>query len=158
MDKPSLAADFGYGFKNGYEPNIYVLRGNWFLGVNLEVPIFNGFLTKNKIAEADANISVLDRRVEQVKESISTELYQSLSDYNSNLKKINSTNTQIEFANKYLERANLQYARGAGTNLEVLDAQTALTQARLLNVQAIYKSIVSYYSVKKAAGDIIYDK
>lgn len=30
LDMPSVSADFGYGFKNGYEPNIQVLRGNWF--------------------------------------------------------------------------------------------------------------------------------
>ena len=33
-----------YGFKNGYEPNIEVLRGNWAAGLNAKIPIFNGNL------------------------------------------------------------------------------------------------------------------
>jgi len=38
----------------------------------------------------------------------------------------------------------------------VLDAETALTQARLLNIQAMYKSTISYYSLRKAVGDKIF--
>lgn len=122
----------------------------------MDVPIFNGSLTKNKAAEADANISAADKKIMQVKEAISTDIYQSVSDLTSNVKKISSTNEQINYAAKYLERANIQYARGAGTNLEVLDAQTALTQARLFNIQALYKSIISFCSLRRAVGDKLY--
>jgi outer membrane protein TolC len=56
-----------------------------------------------------------------------------------------------------LERVKVQYQSGSGTNLDVLDAETALTQARLLNIQSLYKSVLGYYAVKKAAGDKIYN-
>jgi len=156
IDKPVLNADAGYGLKNGYEPNIQVMRGNWFAGVSLEVPIFNGNLTENKISEAGALINAADKKIDQVKESISTEIYQAVSDLKMGVEKLNSTKEQINYAGKSLERAKVQYERGAGTNLEVLDAETALTQARLLNIQAMYKSTISYYSLRKAVGDKIF--
>ncbi|MCX6170304.1 MAG: TolC family protein [Ignavibacteriales bacterium] len=153
-DKPVVKADLGYGFKNGFEPNIEVMRGNWFAGVSLNVPIFNGNLTENKINEADAAIDAVDQKIKQVKESISTDVYQSESDLKSNVERMNSTQEQINYARSSLERAKLQYEKGAGTNLEVLDSETALTQARLLNIQAEYKSIISYYSLHRAIGDL----
>lgn len=156
IDKLVVSADLGYGFKNGYEPNIKVLRGNWFAGVSVGVPIFNGNLTENKINEANASIDEADKKIDQVKESISTDVYQALSDFNASIKKSISAQEQIDYAKKSLERAKVQYERGAGTNLEVLDAETALTQAQLLKVQSMYKVIISYYSLRQAAGDKIY--
>ena len=156
IDKPVLNLDLGYGFKNGFEPNIEVMRGNWFAGLSVGVPIFNGNLTENKINEANATIDASDKKIDQIKESISTDIYQNLNDLKSSIEKINTTKEQIGYAEKSLERAKIQYERGSGTNLEVLDAETTLTQARLLNVQAMYQSIISYYSLRRAAGDKIF--
>ena len=155
-DKPVLDANLGYGIKNGYEPNINALRGNWFAGVSVNVPIFNGNITNNKISEAKAGIDATGKRIDQVKESISTDIYQAISDLETSIKELSSTNEQINYAQKSLELAKVQYERGAGTNLEVLDAETSLTQARLLNIQAMYKSIIYYYSLRRATGDKIY--
>jgi outer membrane protein len=155
IDKPILNASLGYGLKNGYEPNIQVMRGNWFAGVSLDVPIFNGYLTENKVNEASAVIDAAGKQIDQTKESISTEVYQAVSDLITGLEKYNSTQDQITYAKKSLERAKVQYERGAATNLELLDAETSLTQARLLNIQAMYKSIISFYLVRRATGDDI---
>ncbi|MDP4116356.1 MAG: TolC family protein [Bacteroidota bacterium] len=153
-DKPVLNAAVGYGFKNGYEPNIQVLRGNWYAGVSINVPIFNGNLTDNKINETNASIDAADQKIKQVKESISTDVFQSVVDLKSNISRMNSTQEQIDYAGRSLERAVIQYKIGAGTNLEVLDSETALTQARLVNIQVKYKSIMSYYSLRRAVGDL----
>lgn len=156
-DKPVLNADLGYGFKNGYEPNINVLRGNWFAGVSVEVPIFNGNLTENRINEASANIDASDKKVEQIKNSISTEIYQAISDLKNSLEKIKLTEDQMNYARKSLERAKIQYEKGAGTNLEVLDAETTLTQAKLLNIQAAYRAVINFYTLKQAVGEKIFE-
>ncbi len=154
IDKPILSGSLGYGFKNGFEPNIEVLRGNWFANVSVGIPIFNGKLTENKINESSAVLDASESKIEHVKQSISTEVYQAEADLKSSMTKISSTAEQIDYAGKSLERAKLQYERGAGTNLEVLDAETSLTQARLFNIQAVYKSIVSYYFLCRAVGDL----
>lgn len=155
-DKPVLDANLGYGIKNGYEPNISVLRGNWFAGVSVNVPIFNGNITNNKISEVKASIDATGKRIDQVKESISTDIYKAISDLETSIKELSSTNEQINYAQKSLELAKVQYERGAGTNLEILDAETSLTQARLFNIQAMYKSIIYYYSLRRATGDKVY--
>lgn len=153
IDNPVLSASAGYGFKNGYEPNIEVLRGNWYANLSVNVPIFNGNLTENKVNQADAQIDAADKKIQETKENITTEVYQTESNLKSSMSKIKSTEEQMEYAAQSLERAKLRYRDGTGTNLEVLDSETALTQAHLLNVQAVYKSIISYYSLRRAVGD-----
>lgn len=155
-DKPVFNADISYGFKNGYEPNIEVMRGNWAAAVSVAVPIFNGNLTESKVNEASAAIDASDKKLEQVKELISTDIYQAISDLKTEIKKINYTKEQIEYARRSLDRAKIRYERGAATNLEVLDAETVLTQARLLKIQSLYKTIINYYSLRRAAGDKIF--
>ena len=153
---PSLNATLSYGLKNGYEPNIDVLRGNWVATLSLNVPIFNGFLTRYKESEAKVNSSVVNLNIATLKRNIISEIQQALTNLNSNLNKLNTTLTQVNFAKETVQRAIARYKSGVGINLDLLDAETSLAQSRLFYLQDLYKCILSSYQLKKAVGDIIY--
>lgn len=155
-DLPSLNATLSYGVKNGYEPNLDVLRGNWVAALSLNIPIFNGFLTRNKENEANVNSSEADLNIVTLKRNIVAEVQQALTNLSSNLEKLNTTLTQVNFAKETVQRAIARYNSGVGTNLDLLDAETSLAQARLFYLQYLYRSILSSYQLKKAVGDIIY--
>ena len=155
-DMPSLNAILTYGIKNGYEPNLKVLRGNWVAGVSLNVPIFNGFLTKNKENESRVNSNVADLNIVTLKRNVVSEIQQAESGLSSSLDKLKSTQTQVNFAKETVQRAIARYNSGVGTNLDLLDAETSLAQAKLFYLQDLYRSILSSYELKKAVGDIIY--
>ena len=155
-DMPNLNATLSYGLKNGYEPNLDAIRGNWLASVSLRVPIFNGFITKNKENEAKVNSNVSELNIVTLKRDITSEVQQALSNLNSSLDKLNSTLTQINFAEETVQRAEDRYSSGVGTNLDLLDAETSLAQARLFYLQDLFKSILSSYQLRKAVGDIIY--
>ena len=155
-DMPSLNATLVYGIKNGYEPNLDALRGNWAAALSLNVPIFNGFLTRNKESEAKVNSSEADLNIVTLKGNIVAEVQQAMTNLNSNLDKLNTTLTQVDFAEKTVQRAVARYNSGVGTNLDLLDAETSLAQAKLFYLQDLYRSILSSYQLKKAVGDIIY--
>lgn len=154
LNNPVVNVDLGYGLKNGYEPNIEVLRGNWFAKLSVSVPIFEGYLTENKVNEASALIDLENEKTQQLRKRISTDVLQSESQYSAGLKKITSTEEQIMYATNSLERAKIQYEKGAGTNLEVLDAETTLAGARLQNIQAKFSTIINYYSLMRAIGKL----
>lgn len=40
--------------------------------------------------------------------------------------------------------------------MDLLDVQTALTEARLAEIQVAYKNILSGYLIKRAAGDRVW--
>jgi outer membrane protein len=157
MNKPVLNSHALYGIKNGYEPNLDVFRGNWAVGVSLGIPIFNGNLRENREMEVESGVMASDQKMEQTKETVSTEIYQALNDLTSNNEKLSITQRQIDYAQKSLERAQLQYESGTGTNLDVLDASTMLTQARLVHLQILFRGVLNFYSLKSAVGDKLFE-
>ena len=52
----SLKVVGAYGFKNGYEPNIYPMRGNWMWGAQAQIPVFDGGRVSHQEEEAQAAI------------------------------------------------------------------------------------------------------
>lgn len=157
MNKPVLNGRAMYGIKNGYEPNIDVLRGNWAVGLSLGIPIFNGNLRESREMEIESGVLASDQKMEQTKQSINTEIFQALNDLASNNEKLAITDKQIAYAEKSLERATLQYESGTGTNLDVLDASTMLTQARLMHLQVMFRGVLNYYTLKNAVGDKLFE-
>ncbi len=155
-DMPSLNATLSYGIKNGYEPNLDALRGNWAAALSVRVPVFNGFLTKYKEGEAKVNSSVSELNITTLKRNIISSVKQAAADLNSNLEQLNTTLTQVKFAEQTVLRAESRYNSGVGTNLDLLDAETSLAEAKFFYLQDLYKSILSSYQLRKAVGDVIY--
>jgi len=153
---PSLNVNLSYGFKNGFIPNLDVLRGNWVAGVGVSVPIFNGFRTSANEEEADANIKVSETHTLQVKKDITAEVQQAIEDLKTKVDKISATEIQVNYAEESIKRANLQYKNGVVTNLDLLDSENSLEMAQLQYLQAIYDAIISNYNLKKAVGDVIW--
>ena len=95
-------------------------------------------------------------RIYLIKRNIIADVQQASSNLNSNLDKLNSTLTQVNFAQQTVKRAESRYNSGVGTNLDLLDAETSLAGARLFYLQDLYKSILSSYQLRRAVGDVIY--
>ena len=155
-DMPSVNAALSYGIKNGYEPNLDVLRGNWSASLAVRVPIFNGFLTRYKESEARVNTNVSELNITSIKRNIISNVQQAVASLNSNLEQLQTTLTQVKFAEQTVQRAESRYNSGVGTNLDLLDAETSLAEARFFYLQDLYKSTLSAYQLKKAVGDVIY--
>jgi outer membrane protein TolC len=153
---PSLNIVLSYGLKNGYMPNLDALRGNWVTGVGISVPIFNGFRTSANEEEADANLKVSEENTSRVKKDITSEVQQAVEDLQIKVTKVATTKIQVNYAEESILRANIQYKNGVATNLDLLDAEDSLAQARLLYLRAIYEAILSNYDLKKAVGDVIW--
>jgi outer membrane protein len=153
---PDLSVGFIYGLKNGFEPNLDAIRGNWAATVNMSVPIFNGFRTRGKEEEAEANLKISETNTLHTKIKITAEVQKAVENLNSNLDQVKTAELKISLAEEALQKARAQYSSGVGTNLDLLDAETRLADARFLYLQTIYNNIIDTYQLKKAVGDIIW--
>jgi outer membrane protein TolC len=151
-DRPVLRANLAYGAKNGYIPNLDVQRGNWVLGVQASIPIFDGFLTSNAEREASANRRATEARRRDVERLVVTEVQQAISDAQTASDKIETSKVQVEQAKQALDIATISYESGVITNLEVIDAEAALAQARLSHLQSLYLYVMSRYALERAVG------
>ncbi len=151
-DKPTLSLHVTTGLNNGYEPDLNTLRGNYAAGVELKIPVFNGHRTKFKRAAADAGFNSARAHTSDVEQRVRSEVLQAVAGVNSNLDKITSTETQVQQAQKAVEMARVRYSTGVITNLDLLDAETTLSQAKLIRLRALYDYTVSRNELDRTTG------
>ena len=150
---PLLNLNLAYGVKNGYIPNLNALRGNWVAGLQLQIPVFEGFQTHYKKVEAEADYRASGSQLEDTRNLIVSQVQQALSDVRTSLNKIQTSKVQLDQARQARGMAETQYAIGVISNLELLDAQTLLTQAQFIYLKAQYDYTISRYTLDRAIGE-----
>jgi len=151
-DAPSLNASLLYGVKNGYIPNLDVLRGNIVGVVDLRIPIFDGNRTRSMEEEATATLHAAESRKQGVALMIQAEGDQALSELTAAGERVSVSETNINQADLAVKNARLRYNAGSLSNLDLLDAETAVAQARLTNLQALYDVVTGTIRLRRATG------
>ncbi len=155
-DMPVVSVNGSYGVKNGFIPNLDILRGNWVAGIELRVPLYEGGVTGYKEQEAEATLNGSRAHVADVERQVSEEVRQSISDLRAAQAKLETAALQVEQATAALDIAQKSYEAGTVSNLDVLDAETALSQANLFRVRALYEFVSSRYGLDRAIGTAIW--
>jgi outer membrane protein TolC len=150
--RPRLTAGGTAGFKNGYQPDLPEFRGNYSIGIQLNVPIFEGYTSHYKQQEAQANISALKASSMKLQRNIQEDVAKAKADVQTGKEKLSATHLQIKQAEQGLELARTRYKNGAITSNDLLAAETALVQARFQEVTSIYNILLSQYDLRKAMG------
>jgi outer membrane protein len=151
-DKPSLKLDVAAGFKNGYIPDLNTIKGNWDAGIQIQVPIFNGYRTRTKVDETRAKVNAAEAHTRDIERQIASETQQAIADVQASLEKIQTSELQIKQAEQAVAMAETRYNIGVITNLDLLDAQTSLSQAKLVHLKALYDFVRSRYALERAIG------
>jgi outer membrane protein TolC len=151
-DRPSLAVGVMAGFKNGYVPNLNTLKGNWDAGVQVRVPIFDGFRVRRHVAETQAAAEAAQDHTRDVERRVTTEVRQAVADVQAGVEKLAASDLQVRQAEAAVSMADVRYEAGVITNLDVLDAQTSLQEARLMRLRAQYDVVRARYELERAVG------
>ena len=153
---PSLGVGAQVGAKNGYLPNLNRIRPNTAGVVQLSVPIYDGNKNKNQRVEALANSRSAVARTQDTQEQIRADVRQAANNLEFSQARYDNSQQQIAQATDALTRAQGRYRYGVGQNLDVLDAETQLAQARLARAQAMYNYTLDQYQLKRATGEVIW--
>jgi outer membrane protein TolC len=153
---PSLGVGGQVGTKNGYLPQLNQLRFNTVGVVQLSVPIYDGNKNKNQRVEALANARSAVARTQDLQDQVRADVRQAANNIESNQARYANAERQIAQATDALTRARGRYRYGVGQNLDVLDAETQLAQARLARAQAMYNYTLGQYQLKRATGEQIW--
>lgn len=146
---PLISANANYSLAG----DKYPLDSSWYVGGTLSLPIFSGFLVKNQIEEAAANIAVLDAKIETLKQNIRLEVVQAYLNLQDAAARIVAAGFSIRKAEENVDLAVGRYTHGVGNPIEVADALLALNQTRLAHLAALYDRKVSRSNLEKATGE-----
>lgn len=152
--KPSIEVFAGYGsrsssFNNDIDRDIT----GWFTGVQMNWDIFDGMLTRGRVIEAKALQERAGIDVEDAARRIELEVRTAYSSFVEAREVLESQKKVQEQAEEALRLAKARADAGTGTQLDVLSAQTALTEARTTQIQALRDYSVAKTQLTRAIGD-----
>jgi outer membrane protein TolC len=122
------------------------------IGLSLSLNLFQGLQTYAKVEQAQLE----QRKSEQEKASIERSLRTGTHSVRSNLqqarKRVEAQDKTVEMAERGYKIVTTRFLENAATQLEVNDAQLALTQAKVNRIQAIYDYLVASADLDQLMG------
>ncbi|MHB1686218.1 MAG: TolC family protein [Ignavibacteriaceae bacterium] len=162
MNNPSITITATYGFKNGYVPDLTAWRGNYMAAVQVDIPLsgvipyFGGHLEESMHQETSANIKAAESYKSDVIQQIKADVQKSVVDLQSSMERFQTTDVNVHQAESALSLAKIRYEAGTATNLDLLDAETSLAQAKLMRLEALYKYVTGRYELIQAIGEKVW--
>lgn len=156
LDKPIINFVATGGAKNGYLPDLYQVKANYAVGVGISIPIFDGMKTRYNLLQAKSAINSLNFEDEGTRRNIASEIREAREYVISAMQKEQQFKLQLEQAQKAYSLAETSFRSGTITNLELLDANTAVSESGLMLLKARIDYAVSIYRLKTALGERLY--
>ncbi len=145
---PYITGSANYGF-GGTE---FPLDRGWNVGGTLNVPIFSGFMVKNQIAEAKANLDVTKANIEVLKQQIRLEVEQAYSNMREASDRIGTAQLTVRQAEENVALAEGRYGSGVGNPIEVTDALVVQSNAKTSYISGLTDYKTAQASLEKAMG------
>ncbi len=155
-DRPSVSLELMGGAKNGYVPDLNQVKADFAAGMSVQLPLYNGHRTRAEVEAAEANVSVARSRTRALERQVSADVQQAVAAVRASREKIATTTVQVRQATEALALARTRYQAGVVTNLDVLDAETLLAQAKLVHLRGRYELISSRYQLRQAVGEKVW--
>jgi outer membrane protein TolC len=152
--KPSLQAYAGYeGHNSILQTELNTDLHGWIAGVQLSWDIFDGGLAYGKIKQARALYEKAEVELEDAGRRIELEVRTAFSNFREADEVLKSQEKVVEEGEEALRLAKARNEAGTATQLDVLSAQTALTEARTTQVQALHDYAVARTRLERAVGE-----
>jgi outer membrane protein TolC len=153
---PSLQVFAGYGGQSKqFEDALSAEVHGWEAGARANWDLFDGLLTKGKVEQARALEARAGVELDDTTRRIELEVRTAYSTFIEAKEVLESQAKVNEQAVEALRLATARYEAGSGTQLDVLSAQTALTDARTVYVRALREYSVARSRLERAIGQSI---
>jgi len=149
---PTVAATGTYGWHKGTELEIQDEDWHWTVGFSGQLTLWDGAAREARVAKANADQRRAASELEKARDGVVLEVRQAYLSMRDAEKNIAVAQKALASAEESYRISKLRYETGAGTNTEVLDAQTALAEAQGNHYQALYGYRVAVARLQYATG------
>jgi outer membrane protein TolC len=141
---PTVSSSANYTYNGSVSPLVY----NWSVAGTVNIPIFSGFLTKQQVAQARANLLKTKANGDVLQQNILLQVSQALLNLEAARERLRLTAVTVTQAKENLALVDGRYRAGLSNAVEVTDAQVTLVNAQVNDVVAM-----SSYQATKAQLD-----
>jgi len=142
------------GMKNDFD----FTNDDFFRSINsslsLSIPLFTGFKTTGKIQQAKASVRETDYQMDALYHAVKLEIETAYLAINEKEQAVTTQSKIIDQAAEALRLAQLRYGEGLSTQLDVMNAESALNQARMNFEQSLFDYNIAIAQLKKALNEL----
>lgn len=155
---PTLSAAYGYTVSGMGREFITSNNFIWFktslIGLNLNVPIFDGFQRKYKIQQARFNLQKVDNAVDNLKQVIDLQQTVSKESLKNALLNLDAQQRNVRLAETVFNTTKKKFEAGIGSSFEVLQADNDWQTAQSNYFTGLYNAIIAKISYQSSLGKL----
>ncbi|TAG11196.1 MAG: TolC family protein [Sphingobacteriia bacterium] len=133
-------------------------KGDWFtsssIGLNIAVPIFDGFARDARIKKARIDLQQTDYQIDNLKLNIDIAVEQSKLKYQSAIATMDFQKTNMDLAERVYTQTKKKFEAGTGSNTEINAADLDLKTAQTNYISALYDAIIARVDFLTATGKL----
>jgi len=126
-----------------------------YVGLQLDIPIFEGFGRTYQIRNAEAQVEVQEATLADAEQQVAKDVWTSYQDLKTSEENVQATRDLLDSAQAAFNAGKKRYQTGVVDILELLNVQTALATARQQRIQAIADWHTARYQLASALGKLI---
>ncbi|MCO6357964.1 outer membrane protein TolC [Roseivirga pacifica] len=154
----NFTAGWGRNSANDVFNNLWNNDREWFssanIGVNVNIPIFDGLRKKYSIQRKRYQLETLNNQSSLLVNNLRQQLDNSKVALDVNVERLEVQQENMELAREVMEITREKYTEGVGSNLELVVADQDFKQAEVNYLVALYDAIVAKIELDKALGKL----
>lgn len=141
-------------YQNSKRPgsNDFIGRDGFTVGLQSTWDIFDAGATRGRVQQARSQLEQTRLVLEEAELAVSVEVRRALSSLQEAVELSEASKRVVQQAEEAVRLADARYSAGTATQLDVLQARTDLTTARLNQLEAFYRFNVAHAAVRRAMG------
>ncbi len=155
----NMGSGFSHRFNEIFSNDYFFKQLNdnlgYSIGVSLNVPIFNRFQTKNRVAQSKIRKEVSETRLESEKLNLKQTIEQSFLDVRTALKTFEASRISLDAQEEAFKNAQERYNFGAMTQFDFDQVRTRLVNAEAALIRSKYDYVFKTKVLQFYAGDLI---
>ena len=149
-----LIASYSENYASGGLTGVSSGGRNTSVGVQLNMPLYQGGATQSKVREAEANRDRAKDDLENTRRTITLQVHQAYLGVVNGIAQVKALQQALKSSESLLDASKLGQEVGVRTNLDVLNAQKQLFSTRRDLYQAEYSYLTSQLQLKAAVGTL----
>lgn len=156
---PTLSLNYRYAYQFQQDDlRMFTKNANWFpnsyLGLNLNVPIFDGFAIRSKAKQVQIQSDQNKLDEEMLRSSLVMQRVNAQSKLKSNTASLSSQLRNIDLAQSIFEATRVQYTGGIASMSDLINAETGLADAQTNYLRSLIQVKLAELELLKISGSL----
>lgn len=143
---------YKYGISNRVNSSI------WMVGLGAQIPIFNGFRTKNEISEADAQLKKIGEQKNLLHDAIILQIKEALNKIESSVKNVKDTYDAQEAATENCSLCERAFQQDMAEAKDLIEAQIWQSLTEVQYQKALYDHVLAEANLELLIGTTLNGK